>query len=97
MTFVFLQLIKIFSSRLRVHSCEIVFLSAGLRIQPHALESQPCDGRAFLFLPGSISQASKMPGPQLHLWAQVEDGQPRGTGCGCSRICVYVNINMQSS
>lgn len=27
-----------------------LFLSAGLRIQPHALESQPCDGRAFLFL-----------------------------------------------
>lgn len=48
-------------------------------------------------LPGSIPQASKMPGPQLHLQAQVEDGQLRRTGCGCSRICVYVNINMQPS
>lgn len=97
MTFVFLQLIKIISCLLRVHSCETVFLSAGLRIQSHALELQPCDSRAFLFLPGSIPRASKMPGPQLHLRAQMEVGQLRGTGCGCSRICVYVNINMQSS
>ena len=41
MTFVFLQLIKIISSLLRVHSRETVLLNAGLRIQPRALELQP--------------------------------------------------------
>lgn len=41
MPFVFLQLIKIISSLLRVHSCETVLLNAGLRIQPCVLELQP--------------------------------------------------------